>query len=149
MQAGGPPLLCSGTGPRSLARAARWAQGLTSFTLAADPDEAAATFRLAEAAWDDAGRSERPRLVSGTFAALGPGAQDTLHAFARRYLDVFGTDVAAWLTDRMPLHTEDALHAFLVGLAATGCEEVILVPADSDPDQVRRFADVVADVAAA
>lgn len=149
VQAGGPPLLCSGTGPRSLARAARWAQGLTSFTLAADPDEAAATFRLAEAAWEAAGRTERPRLVSGTFAALGPGAQDTLHTFARRYLDVFGTDVAAWLTDRMPLHTEDALHSFLVGLAATGCEEVILVPADSDPDQVRRFADVVADVAAA
>ena len=149
VQAGGPPLLCSGTGPRSLARAARWAQGLTSFTLAADPAEAAATFRLAEDAWRAAGRTDRPRLVSGTFAALGPGSQDTLHAFARRYLDVFGTDVAAWLTERMPLHTEEALHRFLVDLAATGCEEVILVPADSDPDQVRRFADVVADVAAA
>ena len=149
VQAGGPPLLCSGTGPRSLARAARWAQGLTSFTLAADPAEAAATFRLAEDAWRAAGRPDRPRLVSGTFAALGPGSQDTLHAFARRYLDVFGTDVAAWLTERMPLHTEEALHRFVVDLAATGCEEVILVPADSDPDQVRRFADVVADVAAA
>ena len=148
VQAGGPPLLCSGTGPRSLARAARWAQGLTSFTLAADPAEAAATFRLAEDAWRAAGRTDRPRLVSGTFAALGPGSQDTLHAFARRYLDVFGTDVAAWLTERMPLHTEEALHRFLVDLAATGCEEVILVPADSDPDQVRRFADVVSSVAA-
>ncbi len=148
VQAGGPPLLCSGTGPKSLARAARWAQGLTSFTLAADADEAAATFRLAEDAWAAAGRADRPRLVTGTFAALGPGAQDTLHAFARRYLDVFGTDVAAWLTERMPLHTEEALHRFLVDLAATGCEEVILVPADSDPDQVRRFADVVADVVA-
>jgi alkanesulfonate monooxygenase SsuD/methylene tetrahydromethanopterin reductase-like flavin-dependent oxidoreductase (luciferase family) len=149
VQAGGPPLLCSGTGPKSLARAARWAQGLTSFTLAADPDEAAATFRRAEAAWEAAGRSDHPRLVGGTFAALGPGARDTLHTFARRYLDVFGTDVAAWLTEQMPLHTEEALHRFLVDLAATGCEEVILVPADSDPGQVRRFADVVADVTGA
>ncbi|MEZ5177488.1 MAG: LLM class flavin-dependent oxidoreductase [Acidimicrobiales bacterium] len=149
VQPGGPPLLCSGTGPKSLARAARWADGLTGFTLGADPAEAAATFALAEEAWQAAGRTERPRLVTGTFAALGPGAQETLHAFARRYLDVFGTDVAAWLTERMPLHTEEALHRFLVDLAATGCEEVILVPADSDPDQVRRFADIVADVAAA
>ncbi len=148
VQPGGPPLLCSGTGPKSLARAARWARGLTGFTLAADPAEAAATFGLAQQAWEAAGRTERPRLVTGAFAALGPGAQTTLHAFARRYLDVFGTGVAAWLTERMPLHTDDALHRFLVDLAATGCDEVILVPADSDPDQVRRFADVVAAVSA-
>ena len=146
VQPGGPPVLCSGTGPRSLARAARWASGLTSFTLAADPDEAAATFRLAEQAWADAGRSDAPRRVTGTFAVLGPGAEEKLHAFARRYLDVFGSDVAAWLTERMPLHTDEALHRFLVDLAATGCDEVVLVPGDGDPDQVRRFADVVSSV---
>ena len=143
VQAGGPPLLCSGTGPKSLARAARWADGLTGFTLGADPAEAGATFRLAEQAWADAGRTERPRRVTGSFAVLGPGSQAVLHAFARRYLDVFGTDVAAWLTERMPLSTPEALHAFLVGLAAEGCDEVVLVPGSSDPDQVRRFADVV------
>ncbi len=57
VQPGGPPLLCSGTGPKSLARAARWAAGLTGFTLGADPAEAAATFRLAEQIWTDAGRA--------------------------------------------------------------------------------------------
>ena len=67
--------------------------------------------------WADAGRTERPRRVTGSFAVLGPGAQEELHAFARRYLDVFGTDVAAWLTERMPLSTPEALHAFLLGLA--------------------------------
>lgn len=144
VQPGGPPVLCSGTGPRSLARAARWADGLTGFTLAADPAEAGATFRLAEQAWSEAGRSTRPRCVTGSFAVLGPGAADTLGAFARRYLDVFGTDVAAWLTERMPLSTPEALHEFLVGLAAEGCDEVVLVPGSSDPDQVRRFAEVVA-----
>ena len=143
VQPGGPRLLCSGTGPKSLARAARWADGLTGFTLNADADEVAATFRLAEGAWTEAGRADTPRLVTGSFAALGPGAADTLHAFARRYLDVFGTSVAAWLTERMPLHTDEALLRFLVELEATGCDEIVLVPADSDPDQVRRFAAVV------
>lgn len=142
-QPGGPPLLCSGTGPRSLARAARWAVGLTGFVLSGDPAEAGATFRLAEQAWTDAGRSDRPRLVTGSFAVLGPGSAEALHAFARRYLDVFGTNVAAYLTEQMPLHTPDAVVAFLRGLAAEGCDEVILVPGSSDPDQVRRFAEVV------
>lgn len=143
VQAGGPRLLCSGTGPKSLARASRWAAGLTGFALSADPAEAAAPFRLAEQAWADAGRTDRPRCVTGSFVALGPNAEPTLRSFARRYLDVFGTDVAAWLADRMPLHTDDALRTFLVDLDTVGCDEVILVPADSDPDQVRRIADVV------
>ena len=56
---------------------------------------------------------------------------------------MFGTEVAAWLTDRMPLHTDDALHDFLVGLAATSCDEVVLVPGESDPSQVARIAEVV------
>jgi alkanesulfonate monooxygenase SsuD/methylene tetrahydromethanopterin reductase-like flavin-dependent oxidoreductase (luciferase family) len=143
VQAGGPPILCSGTGPKSLARAAHWADGLTGFTLAADPAEAGATFRLAEEAWADADRAAAPRRVTGSFAVLGPGAEDALHAFARRYLDVFGSGVAAWLTERMPLSTPEAVRSFLVGLAAEGCDEVVLVPGSSDPDQVRRFADVV------
>jgi alkanesulfonate monooxygenase SsuD/methylene tetrahydromethanopterin reductase-like flavin-dependent oxidoreductase (luciferase family) len=143
IQPGGPPVLCSGTGPRSLARAARWADGLTGFTLAADPAEAGATFRLAERAWADAGRTTTPRRVTGSFVVLGAGAEDALHAFARRYLDVFGTGVATWLADRMPLCTEDAVRAFLVGLAAEGCDEVVLVPGRSDPDQVHRLAGVV------
>ena len=143
VQDGGPPLLCSGTGPKSLARAARWADGLTGFTLAADPAEAGANFRLAEQAWISAGRTTPPRRVTGSFAVLGPGAEDALHAFARRYLDVFGSGVAAWLTERMPLSSPDALRAFLLGLATEGCDEVVLVPGRSDPDQVRRFAEVV------
>jgi alkanesulfonate monooxygenase SsuD/methylene tetrahydromethanopterin reductase-like flavin-dependent oxidoreductase (luciferase family) len=146
VQPGGPPLLCSGTGPKSLARAARWADGLTGFTLAADPAEAGATFRLAEQAWTDAGRTTVPRRVTGSFAVLGPGAEDALHGFARRYLDVFGSGVAAWLTERMPLSTPEAVRSFLLGVAAEGCDEVVLVPGSSDPDQVRRFAEVVTSV---
>jgi alkanesulfonate monooxygenase SsuD/methylene tetrahydromethanopterin reductase-like flavin-dependent oxidoreductase (luciferase family) len=143
VQPGGPRLLCSGTGPRSLARAARWADGLSSFALEAAPAEVTSVYALADAAWADAGRAERPRRVTGTFAALGPGAESTLHAYARRYLDVFGTELAAVLAAAMPVHTDEALHTFLTDLAAAGCDEVILVAADNDPDQVRRFAGVV------
>lgn len=143
VQPGGPRLLCSGTGPQSLGRAAAWADGLSSFTLAATASEVTPVYDLADAAWADAGRTDRPRRVTGTFAALGPGAESTLHAYARRYLDVFGTELAAVLAASMPVHTDDALLAFLTDLAGAGCDEVILVAADHDPDQVRRFAAVV------
>jgi alkanesulfonate monooxygenase SsuD/methylene tetrahydromethanopterin reductase-like flavin-dependent oxidoreductase (luciferase family) len=129
-----------------MARSARWADGLTHFTLGADPAEAASVFGLADDAWSAAGRTTAPRKMTGSFVVLGDDAEAKLHAFARRYLDVFGTDIAAWLSDLMPLHTPEALHAFLVGLGEVGCDEVILVPGDSDPDQVRRIAEVVADL---
>ncbi len=143
VQPGGPRILCSGTGPKSLARAARWADGVSGFTLAADPSEAATVFATADRAWAEAGRAERPRRVMGSFVALGPGAADTLEAFGRRYLAVFGERVAVGLSRRMPLHSTAALERFLGGLDEEGCDEVILVPADGDPDLVARLAEAV------
>lgn len=143
MRDAGPRILCSGTGPRSLARAADWADGVSGFTLGADPSEAAAVFAAADQAWSGAGRTERPRRLMGSFVALGPGAPATLEAFGQRYLAVFGARSAAALSRRMPLHSPDALDGFLRRLDAEGCDEVILVPADGDPAQVARFADVV------
>ncbi len=140
---GGPPVLCSGTGPSSLARAARWADGVSGFTIAGDPAEAGAAFRLTEQAWTDAGRTDRPRLVTGSFTTLGPGAPEALVAFGQRYLAVFGDRAAKGLSRRMPLHHDDALAEFLVGLAAEGCDEVILVPATNDPALLDRLATVV------
>lgn len=148
LRPGGPPILCSGTGPKSLARAARWADGLSGFTLAADAAEAGAGFRLAERAWIEAGRTEGPRLVTGAFVALGPDAEATLHAFGRRYLAVFGERPAAVLSSRMPLHDEAALRRFLVDLAAEGADELILVPASNDLDQLARLTDLVGEARA-
>lgn len=146
VQPGGPRILCSGTGPRSLARAARWADGVSSFTIAADPTEAAEVFRSADEAWSEAGRTDRPRRLTASFVALGPGAQETLVDFGERYLAVFGERAAKGLSRRMPLHTEEALADFLRGVARTGCDEVVLVPATSDPALVERLAEVVRSV---
>ena len=46
----------------------------------------------------------------------------------------------------MPLHTEEALAGFLKGLTDAGCDEVVLVPASSDPALVGRIAEVVRSV---
>jgi hypothetical protein len=54
-----------------------------------------------------------------------------------------GEGLAAKVAARMPLHDEEAVASFVTAVAATGCDELVLVPADNDVDQVRRFAEVV------
>jgi hypothetical protein len=71
---GGPPLWAAAMGPKSMARAAKWADGMTGFSIGADPDEIARCNGMALEAWEAEGRSERPRLVSGSYGrAVQPG----------------------------------------------------------------------------
>lgn len=143
VQPGGPRLLASAMGPKSLARAARWADGVSGFTLLGDPTEVDRSFRAAEAAWADANRAERPRLVTGSFVALGPNARDTLRSFAAAYLEVFSPELARTLADAMPLHTPERLRDVLDAVAAAGCDEFIVVPASSDPAMLTELAAAV------
>lgn len=145
VQADGPPVLASAMGPKSLARCAQWADGISGFTLLGDADEAATGFRAAEAAWEQAGRTTAPRLVTGSFVALGPDAAGTLATFAERYLAVFSPEFAATLASRMPLHDPDTLVTLLDHLDAAGCDEFIVVPATVDPAMLTELTDVVGD----
>jgi len=140
---GGPPMLASAMGPKSLARAARWADGVSGFTLLGDADEAARSFRASERAWESAGRGTPPRHVTGSFVALGDDAESTLRAFAESYLRVFSPDLAASLAARMALHDAGALMALLDALEASGCDEFIVVPATSSPAMLEELVDVV------
>ena len=144
LQAGGPPIMASAMGPKSLARAARWAVGVSGFTLLGDAVEAARLFRATEQAWTDAGRTDAPRLVTGSFVALGDGARATLQGFAEAYLKVFSPDLAKSLSEAMPLHDASALTDLLDAVEAEGAHEFIVVPATSDPRMLDRLTEVVA-----
>lgn len=144
VQPGGPPIYASAMGPKSLARAAQWAVGVSGFTLLGDAAEAARLFRATEAAWDGAGRAERPRHVTGSFVALGEGAKATLQGFAENYLRVFSPELATGLSQAMPLHDSKALIDLLDAVEAEGADEFIVVPATSDPRMLERLTEVVA-----
>ncbi len=105
VQPGGPPVYASAMGPKSLARAAQWADGISGFTLLGDAAEVARGFEAAQHAWAEADRSTSPRLVTGSFVCLGADAQVTLQSFAYRYLEVFSPQLAKGLSEAMPLHT--------------------------------------------
>lgn len=146
VQAGGPPLYGSAMGPKSMARVAKWASGVSGFTLLADVSEAARQFRAAESAWAEVGRLDRPTHLTGSFVSLGRNAKETLENFAYEYLEVFSPDFARQLSQSMRLHSQDALAELLRSLHSEGADEFTVVPAHSDPAMARDIADVVNDV---
>jgi alkanesulfonate monooxygenase SsuD/methylene tetrahydromethanopterin reductase-like flavin-dependent oxidoreductase (luciferase family) len=144
VQPGGPEILAGAMGPKGLARAARWADGVSGFALTADGAEMAAAVRAAEQAWADAGRDTAPRKISGCFTVLGTkDDQGVLQAFTYDYLAIFGTGLARALADTAPVWNADRLTQALDEAEAAGVDEFILVPGTTDPDCLDAFARVV------
>lgn len=143
LQRGGPPILASSMGPKSMARAATWADGVSLFALLADAAEIERSFRAVEQAWADAGRSDRPRLVTGAFVVLGEDARARLREFTYRYLEVFSPQVARSVADAIPTHTPERVRELIDAVAAAGGDEIILVPGTSEPACIDMLADVV------
>lgn len=150
----GPPLsepasvriLAGAMGPKSMTRAARWADGISGFSIAGDPDEIGKANALADACWSQEGRASVPHKVSGCFVALGvEDSAEQLHAFTARYLGFLGPELADAVAATARASTPDVLNEILDGAEAAGCDEFILVPGTTD----LRFLDVAAEVVAA
>jgi alkanesulfonate monooxygenase SsuD/methylene tetrahydromethanopterin reductase-like flavin-dependent oxidoreductase (luciferase family) len=146
VQAGGPPLYAGALGPKAMARAARWAVGISSFSLNLDVAEIRHAIDLARGAWETAGRPERPRFAVACFFALGDdAAPSTLAEFSRAYFEVFGAPFADAMAELAVLSSPAALVDALTQVASeTEVDEVILVPATVDPACASAAAEVVA-----
>jgi len=141
VQAGGPPIYASAMGPKSLARAARWADGNMGFTLSPDRDDHVATFGAIREAWAAAGRSDAPRLTTSFWYSLDPDAEPVLRNYALRYLEVFGSESAEMMAGLCTAAGVDKVAEGLSRLEAAGCDEVYLVPTTVDP---RHLVDIAA-----
>lgn len=135
VQHGGPELLAASMGPKSLARAAQWASGISGFSIDADGPGMAAAVSSANQAWTDAGRTEAPRHVTGCFAVLGTDDdQGVLQAFTYDYLAIFGDRFARAMADVAPVWNVARLNQVLDEAEAAGVDEFILVPGTTDPE---------------
>jgi alkanesulfonate monooxygenase SsuD/methylene tetrahydromethanopterin reductase-like flavin-dependent oxidoreductase (luciferase family) len=146
IQSGGPPIYASAMGPKAMARAARWADGVSGFSLLADPDEMERGAVAARTAWTEAHREVAPRLITGSFVALGTDGGERLREFAGAYLQVFGRDLAEGLAAAMRLHDPVALRDALQAADSLGYDEFIIVPGDSDPACLAAITEVVANL---
>lgn len=144
VQPGGPRILAGAMGPKAMRRAAAWADGISGFSIAGDPDEIARANRLSEECWDEADRSEAPRKVSGCFVAVGvPESAAVLHAFTARYLGFLGSSLAEAVAATAQVASADAVRKVLDGAEDAGCDEFVLVPATADPGCAEELAEIV------
>jgi alkanesulfonate monooxygenase SsuD/methylene tetrahydromethanopterin reductase-like flavin-dependent oxidoreductase (luciferase family) len=143
VQSGGPPILAGAMGPKAMARAARWSDGLAGFDMAGDPSSVDASFRAFEGAWDAEGRAGRPFLQTSFWFGLGADAATTVRDYAYRYLRVFGDGPAQSLAELCTATSAPAVRDRLNAIVDTGADEVILVATTADLDELARAADVV------
>ena len=135
---GGPEVLVGGGSGASFQRAARHADG---YVHGGGPPRAfAGAADKARAAWAEAGRAGQPALWGQSYFTLTDPAQGD--AYMRDYYAFTGgfvERIAAGL-----LTTPAAIREQINGYADAGCDELVLLPATANPEELDRLADIVA-----
>jgi len=131
-------ILVGGTSGQAIQRMARHGDG---YVHGGGPPRAfARAAAAARAAWSDLGRPGRPKLWGQGYFALG--GEEAGEAYLRDYYAFtgpFAERIAAGL-----LTSGRAIKDFVRGYAEAGCDELVLLPAVADPEQLDRLAEVVA-----
>jgi len=145
VQPGGPPLVAGVIGPKALARSAQWAVGVddASTILGVDPAVLAGAIERIRGAWAAAGRTDPPHISASLWYALGPDAAERLGAYVYDYLRIFDDGWARTAAASAACSTPDALRQAVADAAATGCDELFLVPTTADPAELVRTRDAL------
>jgi alkanesulfonate monooxygenase SsuD/methylene tetrahydromethanopterin reductase-like flavin-dependent oxidoreductase (luciferase family) len=134
-----PHLLVGGTSGEALARMARYSDG---YMHGGGPPRAfSGAVVKARAAWSDLGRPGKPLLWGMGYFALGEGAADRGAEYLRHYYAFtgpFAEKIAAG-----NLTSPGAVVDFVRGYEDAGCDELVLFPTVSTPDQVQRLGEVI------
>jgi alkanesulfonate monooxygenase SsuD/methylene tetrahydromethanopterin reductase-like flavin-dependent oxidoreductase (luciferase family) len=133
-----PRVLVGGTSDRAYARMARYADG---YVHGGGPPRAfVRAAESARAAWTDLGRPGQPELWGQSYFALGE--DDRALAYMRDYY-AFTGPFAEKIAEGL-LRTPQQIAGQVRGYAEAGCDELVLLPAVADLEQVDRLAEVVA-----
>lgn len=144
IQPGGPPIHAGVMGPKAMARAARWADGVYVWSGNGEQAEIERLLALADSAWETARRTQAPRRIGGFWYSLAPeDAGGKLRSYVHDYLAIFGEAPARAMAKGMHRDTPDAVQEALDGLEAAGCDEVFLVPATAERAEVDRLAEIL------
>ena len=136
---GRPGLLIGGGADAVFERAAKHADGWIMG--GGTPERFAGALDKTRTAWSAAGRDGSPRTAALAYFALGDGAREAADAYLGDYYAFLGEYAQAIASSAAV--DEDTVRAYVDGFAAVGCDELILFPCSTDPDQVDRLADAV------
>ncbi len=135
-----PGLVVGGHADASFARAARFADGWIA--AGSGPDQFGEGAAKAKAAWVEAGRDGQPRTMALAYFALGDRAAEDARSYLTDYYAWLGEQVAEFIVDGAARDAE-AVKQYVATYEGAGCDELILFPSSSDPQQVDLLADAV------
>nr|WP_246221526.1 LLM class flavin-dependent oxidoreductase [Phytoactinopolyspora mesophila] len=138
--AGGPPLLFGGGSRAALRRIVTHGTGwIAGDATVHDVED---FMPQLDKAWSEAGRGGSPRIVASVMYALGPNATDAVSAAIEPYYAFAGEEYARYgvsIAYTSPEQIATAVDEF----SRIGCDELIFMGNDPDPEQVDLLADVV------
>jgi alkanesulfonate monooxygenase SsuD/methylene tetrahydromethanopterin reductase-like flavin-dependent oxidoreductase (luciferase family) len=134
-----PTLIIGGQADAAFRRAAEYGDGWIAG--GGPPEYYPAAMEKLEAAWRDAGREGQPRKMSLTYFSLDDDPESQIrrtiadyYAFAGDYAEVVVGGVAKG---------EDGVKERVRAFEDVGCDELIMFPSSSNPEQVDRLAAAV------
>ena len=126
-------MLVAGSVQASFERAARFGDGWIMGGLPVEQFREMAP--RVDDAWQQAGRPGRPRKAALGYFSLGTRARENADAYIHDYYRWLGTEVAAGIAAGV-LTSEDAVQRAASAFEQAGCDELLLFPCSTDPEQV-------------
>lgn len=145
VQKGGPRLFAGVAGPKSLARAAKWADGLfTHNTVNKNYPGFGKYADNVRSLWRDAGREQAPYITSCFWYALGPNGKKQLEDYIRSYMAILGPQAIDYALSNQVVYDEASLINALDTFEEQGCDELILVPSSAEVSELDRTIEAIA-----
>ena len=135
---GAPRLILGGHADASYARVARFADGWIA--AGSGPDVYRDSEQKLMAAWTDAGREGEPPTMALAYFSLGENAAEDVRSNLMHYYAWLGDDVASAI-GASAAQDPEAVRGAIAAYEDAGCDELILCPSSSDPQQVDLLAD--------
>jgi alkanesulfonate monooxygenase SsuD/methylene tetrahydromethanopterin reductase-like flavin-dependent oxidoreductase (luciferase family) len=134
----GPSLMVGGYIQKTFERAAKYGDGWTQG--GSGPSQFGADLSNLDDAWKKAGREGQPRTLALGYFSLGPNAQADVETYVNAYYAWLGEDAVQGIISGAP---KDAVSvkALMKAYEEWNCDELILFPCTSDPQQVTLLAE--------
>jgi alkanesulfonate monooxygenase SsuD/methylene tetrahydromethanopterin reductase-like flavin-dependent oxidoreductase (luciferase family) len=134
----GPLLMVGGSVQRAFERAAKYGDGWTHGGSGAS--QFGGDVSNLDDAWKKAGRDGQPRTLALGYFGLGPDAQADVESYVGDYYAWLGDDAVQGIAAGAPKDA-DSVKALIKGYEEWNCDELILFPSSSDPEQVGLLAE--------
>jgi alkanesulfonate monooxygenase SsuD/methylene tetrahydromethanopterin reductase-like flavin-dependent oxidoreductase (luciferase family) len=137
-QGDGPSLIVGGSVDAAFKRAAAHGDGWMMG--GGTPDQFAEWIPKLSAAWEQEGREGEPRKMALAYFSLGDDAERNAEENLADYYQWLGDDLAQMIVNSTAKDA-DTVKGYISAFEGVDCDELILFPASSDPEQVGLLAE--------